>query len=114
VALFRHAAANVPSSASCPFNFEQLQWQNQRIWWDGLMHSEGDAKPNVIQSKRSQTRWRSVMQDASYLRSQAELCLRIAHHIRDKNLATKFRAAATQYFLRAVPNQFAVTCAPTA
>jgi hypothetical protein len=41
------------------------------------------------------------MQDASYLRSQAELCLRIASHIRDKNLAAKFRAAATQYFLRA-------------
>jgi hypothetical protein len=45
------------------------------------------------------------MQDASYLRSQAELCLRIAHHIRDKNLATKFRAAATQYFLRAVETE---------
>jgi hypothetical protein len=45
------------------------------------------------------------MQDASYLRSQAELCLRIAHHIRDKNLATKFSAAATQYFLRAVETE---------
>jgi len=41
------------------------------------------------------------MQDAGYLRSQAELCLRIARHIRDENLAGKFRAAATQYFLRA-------------
>jgi hypothetical protein len=39
------------------------------------------------------------MQDASYLRSQAELCLRIARHVHDKNLAAKFRAAA--YFLRA-------------
>ena len=41
------------------------------------------------------------MQDAPYLRSQAELCLRIAQHIRDDKLAAKFRAAATQYFLRA-------------
>jgi hypothetical protein len=50
--------------------------------------------------------WRSVMQDASYLRSQAELCLRIARHIHDKNLAGKFRAAATQYFLRAESEGF--------
>ena len=42
------------------------------------------------------------MQDASYLRSQAELCLRMAHHITDDKLAAKFSAAATQYFLRAV------------
>ena len=42
------------------------------------------------------------MQDAQYLRSQAELCLRMAHHIDDHKLAAKFRAAATQYFLRAV------------
>jgi hypothetical protein len=41
------------------------------------------------------------MQDAAYLRSQAELCLRIAQHIRDDKLAAKFRAAATQYFLHA-------------
>ncbi len=41
------------------------------------------------------------MQDATYLRLQAELCLRMAHHIRDDKLASKFRAAATQYFLRA-------------
>ena len=41
------------------------------------------------------------MQDAVYLRSQAELCLRMAQHIREEKLAAKFRAAATQYFLRA-------------
>jgi hypothetical protein len=41
------------------------------------------------------------MQDAGYLRSQAELCLRIARNIRDKNFAGNFSAAATQYFLRA-------------
>jgi len=41
------------------------------------------------------------MQDATYLRLQAELCLRMAQHIRDDKLAAKFRAAATQYFLRA-------------
>jgi hypothetical protein len=41
------------------------------------------------------------MQDAAYLRSQAELCLRVAQHIRDETLAGKFRAAATRYFLRA-------------
>jgi hypothetical protein len=41
------------------------------------------------------------MQDAAYLRSQAELCLRMALHIRDGKLAAKLRAAATQYFLRA-------------
>jgi len=41
------------------------------------------------------------MQGDGYLRSQAELCLRIARHIPDETLAIKFRAAATQYFLRA-------------
>ena len=41
------------------------------------------------------------MQVACYLRSQAELCLRIARHIRDESVAGKFRGAATQYFLRA-------------
>jgi hypothetical protein len=40
------------------------------------------------------------MQGDSYLRSQAELCLRIARNIRDETVASKFRAAATQYFLR--------------
>jgi hypothetical protein len=42
------------------------------------------------------------MQDARYLRSQAELCLRMARDITDDKLAAKFSAAATQYFLRAV------------
>lgn len=42
------------------------------------------------------------MQDAGYLRSQAELCLRMARDITDDKLAAKFSAAATQYFLRAV------------
>lgn len=41
------------------------------------------------------------MQDTGYLRSQAELCLRMAQRIRDDKLAAKFRAAAAQYFLRA-------------
>jgi hypothetical protein len=37
------------------------------------------------------------MQDAqNYLRSQAELCLRMARQIRDDELAAKFRAAAAQ------------------
>jgi hypothetical protein len=41
------------------------------------------------------------MQDVGYLRSQAELCLRMAYAIRDDKLAAQFRAAATQYILRA-------------
>jgi hypothetical protein len=41
------------------------------------------------------------MQDNGYLRSQAELCLRIADEIGDDKLATQFRAAATQYIFRA-------------
>jgi hypothetical protein len=42
------------------------------------------------------------MQDAHYLRSQAELCLQAALTTRDHKLATNLRAAATQYFLRAL------------
>jgi hypothetical protein len=41
------------------------------------------------------------MQDTGYLRSQAELCLRMAYEIGDDKLAAQFRAAATQYILRA-------------
>jgi hypothetical protein len=54
MAPFRHAAASVQfwtsssTTASCPFNFEQLQWENQRILSAGLVHSVGECKPNVI------------------------------------------------------------------
>ncbi len=34
------------------------------------------------------------MQDTSYLRSQAELCLQTAHTVRDKKTAHSLRAAA--------------------
>jgi hypothetical protein len=51
------------------------------------------------------------MQDASYLRSQAELCLRIARTSVIKNLAGKFRAAATRYFLRAEAEPLRGRCA---
>jgi hypothetical protein len=42
------------------------------------------------------------VQDASYLRSQAELCLQMARKIRDDKVAENLRAAATQYFARAL------------
>ena len=42
------------------------------------------------------------MQDASYLRSQAELCLQMARGMRDDKVAGNLRAAATQYFVRAL------------
>ena len=42
------------------------------------------------------------MRDAHYLRSQAELCLRIAQLMSDSRLAECFRAAATEYFLHAL------------
>lgn len=42
------------------------------------------------------------MQDARYLRSQAELCLQMARGMRDDKVAENLRAAATQYFLRAL------------
>ena len=42
------------------------------------------------------------MQDAAYLRSQAELCLRMAHEMSDNEVAANFRAAARRYFCRAL------------
>ena len=42
------------------------------------------------------------MQDASYLRSQAELCLQMARGMSDDKVAANPRAAATQYFVRAL------------
>jgi hypothetical protein len=36
------------TTASCPFNFEQLHWDNQGILLSGLVHSVGECKPNVI------------------------------------------------------------------
>ena len=38
------------------------------------------------------------MQDARYLRSQAELCLQIAHNVSDARVATNLRAASADYF----------------
>jgi hypothetical protein len=42
------------------------------------------------------------MQDAHYLRSQAELCLHMAAAVSDVKVAVCLRAAAADYFLRAV------------
>ena len=42
------------------------------------------------------------MQDAHYLRSQAELCLQMARGTTDDHLAENLNAAAAQYFDRAV------------
>jgi hypothetical protein len=42
------------------------------------------------------------VQDASYLRSQAELCLQMARGMRDDKVAGNLRAAATQHFVRAL------------
>lgn len=42
------------------------------------------------------------MQDAHYLRSQAELCLQMARTTTDAHLADNLTAAAAQYFDRAV------------
>jgi hypothetical protein len=42
------------------------------------------------------------MQDAAYLRSQAELCLRIAHELTDNKVAASFGAAARRYSCRAL------------
>jgi hypothetical protein len=36
-------------------------------------------------------------------------CLRMAQHIREEKVAAKFRAAATQYFLRAVRGDMCAT-----
>jgi hypothetical protein len=41
------------------------------------------------------------MQDARYLRSQAELCLQMAHTVSDGKVAENLRAAAAEYFSRA-------------
>ena len=40
------------------------------------------------------------MQDASYLRSQAELCLQIARALSDYKAAENLRAVAAQNFVR--------------
>jgi hypothetical protein len=42
------------------------------------------------------------MQDAHYLRSQAELCLQMARSTTDDHLAENLNAAAAQYFDRAL------------
>ena len=42
------------------------------------------------------------MQDARYLRSQAELCLQMAHKVSDERVAANLRAATSaDYFSRA-------------
>ena len=41
------------------------------------------------------------MQDARYLRSQAELCLQMAQTVSDGKVAENLRAAAAEYFSRA-------------
>ena len=45
------------------------------------------------------------MQDARYLRSQAELCLQMARKLNDDNLAKNLGSAAAQYFQRAVESE---------
>jgi hypothetical protein len=42
------------------------------------------------------------MQDASYLRSQADFCLQIARAMSDHKAAEKLRAVGAQYFVRAL------------
>jgi hypothetical protein len=42
------------------------------------------------------------MEDASYLRSQAELCLQIARRLSAHKAAENLRAVAAQYFVRAL------------
>jgi hypothetical protein len=62
----------------------------------------------LIQAKRKyqyQYQYQSgetSVQDARYLRSQAELCLQMARGMRDDKVAENLRAAATQYFVRAL------------
>jgi hypothetical protein len=41
------------------------------------------------------------VQDAAYLRSQAELCLQVARETSDNRIANNLRAAAARYFARA-------------
>jgi len=41
------------------------------------------------------------MQDAHYLRNQAELCLEMARQVSDRRLAESLRLDAAQYFMRA-------------
>ncbi len=41
------------------------------------------------------------MQDARYFRSQAELCLELAHQVSDRRMADSLRSEAAQYFMRA-------------
>jgi len=42
------------------------------------------------------------MDDAAYLRSQADLCLRIAHQMSDPKVAEGLRVTAAQYLARAM------------
>jgi hypothetical protein len=42
------------------------------------------------------------MQDASYFRSQAEVCLQIARALSDHKAAENLRAEAAQYLIRAL------------
>jgi hypothetical protein len=42
------------------------------------------------------------MQDAGFLRSQAEMCLEVAGKISDRKAADNLRAKAAEYFSRAV------------
>ena len=41
------------------------------------------------------------MQDARYLRAQAEFCLKLASQLSSREAAENLRAAAAQYFARA-------------
>jgi hypothetical protein len=47
------------------------------------------------------TRWSAHMRDAKYLRTQAELCLKIARQMSDETTADKLRAEADRHLAEA-------------
>jgi hypothetical protein len=58
--------------------------------------------PQQVPAQRKAIHLEASMQDASYLRSQAELCLQIARAISDYEAAENLRAVAAQYLVRSL------------
>jgi hypothetical protein len=53
-------------------------------------------------NEKIQTTRRRSMQDAGFLRTQAEMCLEVARKLSDRKAAENLRAKAAEYFSRAV------------
>jgi hypothetical protein len=62
---------------------------------------QGEDEHRVARPVTTTRNWTAIMHDARYFRSQAELCLRIAEQLSDRNEVARLRAAAADHYARA-------------